>query len=86
MKVYVANEHVPKGQVTPYVVCVAYAGGLRIAYAITVLAYAEDMPLDAYAEALRGLTPTWVLLTPKSIWPRLLHSMMTGVLERAQMK
>ena len=37
---------------------VAYAGGLRIAYAITVLAYTEDMPLDAYAEALRGLTPT----------------------------
>ena len=62
------NERVPKGQVTPYVVWVAYAGGLRIAYAITVLAYAGDMPLDAYAEALRGLTPTWVLLTPTSIW------------------
>ena len=61
-------ERVPKGQVTPYVVWVAHAGGLGIAYVITVLAYAEDMPLDAYAEALRGLTPTWVLLTPTSIW------------------
>ena len=51
-------ERVPKGQVTPYVVWVAYVGGLRIACAIRVLASAEDMPLDAYAEALRGLTPT----------------------------
>ena len=61
-------ERVPRGDVTPYVVWVAYAGRIRIAYAIPVLASAEDMPLDAYREALRGLTPIWILLTTTSTW------------------
>ena len=61
-------ERVPQRSCNSYVVWVAYAGRLRIAYAIPVLAYADDMPLDAYGEALRGLTPTWILLTPTSTW------------------
>ncbi len=77
-------ERVPKGQVTPYVVWVAYAGGLRISYAITGLACAEDMTLDAYG----GLTRTYADLSfayADIHMTRLLHSMMTGVLERAHL-
>lgn len=45
----------PQGQGTPCVIWIAYSWSLRIAYAITVVAYAEDMPLHASVEALRGL-------------------------------
>lgn len=66
----------PKGQGTPYVIWIAYPWSLRIAYAITVVAYAEDMPLHASAEALRAdlrFAYANIHMT------RPLHSMMTGV-------